>query len=125
MTTRSKWPRAQSRQGSPERLHGGEHDVGVRSPFVPGEESGVARRHDPAEDVPALAEYLLAVGNEQHAFGTGLSGVERREPRLAQACREHDKTGSMALGDTSSGWPQRLGLDRARSDESRRFRPLF
>ena len=125
MTIRSKRPCADSRQGSPERLHGGEHYVGVRSPFVPGEESGVARRHDPAEDIPALAQYLLAVGNEENAFGTGLLGVERREPSLAQACREHDKTGSMAIGDTRPDGLQRLGLDRARSDESRRFRALF
>ena len=61
--------RAPARQGASERLHRCEHDIGVRRPFVPREESGVAPGHDFPKDVPTLAENLFTVCNEQHAMG--------------------------------------------------------
>ncbi len=117
--------RAPARQGASERLHRCEHDIRVRRPFVPREESCIAPGHDFPKDVPTLAENLFTVCNEQHAMGASFPRVECGEPCLAQARRQYDKPSSTALGHSRCDRFERLHLDRSWSNTSCRFRPFF
>jgi hypothetical protein len=74
---------------------------------------------DAREGVRGLAQDLLAVGDEQHASGAHVFGVEGREPGLAETGGEHDEAAPVAFESGGVECGEGLGLDR------RRFRRRF
>ena len=80
-----------------ERLDAGEQHAGVRLLLPAVVQAEVRIRLDAAEHVEGLAQNLLAVGDEQHPAELRPGGVERGEPRLAQASRHHDQAAAEAL----------------------------
>lgn len=81
-----------------ERLDRGEYDFGIRILDVAGVVPEPRIRADAAERVERLVQNLFPVRREQHAAELRPARVERREPGLAEPCRQDDQARLVAGG---------------------------
>ena len=81
-----------------ESLDRGEEDVRTRVFLRTCVEAEGGFGSDPAECIEGLAQNLLAVGDEEYAFGAEAVGVECGEPGLSESGGEHDESGGVSFG---------------------------
>ncbi len=104
-------------------LDRGEHDVGVWFPGAACVVAKVSLRTNSAERIESLPEDLFTMRDEQNAPEIRAVGVEGREPRLSEPCREDDEAGFVAGGAGLFELQERLPLHLVRLD--RRLRRLL
>ena len=82
---------------SAQRLDGCEDDFGVGILDLAGVVAEVRFWADSSERVERLVEDLLSMRDEEHASKLRPTRIEGGQPRLAEAGRQHDETGLVAL----------------------------
>jgi hypothetical protein len=81
-----------------EGLHAGEDDPRVWILLLTDVEAKISVRLHAAKHITALAQNLLAMGDEQHPAKLRTRGIERSQPGLAKTGRHHDQPGAVSVG---------------------------
>ena len=104
-----------------QRLHRGTEHVDRNITALTLVEAHAAARPQPSEGRRRLVEDLLAMGDEEDTASAHASGVERRQPCLAESRRQHHQPAAKSCLASGSERHERLLLHRRRCGRRRKL----